>query len=62
MGLIVSSIDLSNYYSKTEIDDIDNGLSTIILNTYIKPKSIHCYLTLVHNLFQPYHLLILNWN
>ena len=62
MDLIVSNIDLSNYYTKTEIDDIDNELSTLILNTYTKPGSIHCYLFQVHKLFQPYHLLILNWD
>ena len=30
------NIDLSNYYTKTEVGDIDNGLSTLILNTYTK--------------------------
>ena len=27
-------IDLSSYYTKSEVDDIDNGLSTLTLNTY----------------------------
>ena len=27
------NIDLSNYYTKIEIGDIDNGLSTLVLNT-----------------------------
>ena len=38
MDLIVSNIDLSNYYTKTEIDDIDNELSTLTLNTYTKTE------------------------
>ena len=33
---LFSNIDLSNYYTKAEIDDIDNELSTLILNTYTK--------------------------
>ena len=32
------NIDLSNYYTKTEVDDIDNELSTLILNTYTKTE------------------------
>ena len=35
---LFSNIDLSNYYSKTEADDIGNGLSTLILNTYTKTE------------------------
>ena len=35
---LCSNIDLSNYYSKTEVDDIDNDLSTFILNTYTKTE------------------------
>ena len=38
MDLIVSNIDISNYYTKTEIGNLDNGLSTLILNTYIKTE------------------------
>ena len=38
MGLLVSNIDFSNYCTKTETDDIDNGLSTFILNTYTKTE------------------------
>ena len=34
-----SQIDLSNYYTKTEIDDLGNGLSTLILNTNNKRKT-----------------------
>ena len=30
------NIDLSNYYTKTEIDDLDNELSSLVLNTYNK--------------------------
>ena len=33
-----SNIDLSNYYSKTEVDDIDNKLFTLVLNTYTKTE------------------------
>ena len=36
MDLIVPNIDLINYYTKTEVDDIDNELSTLILNTCTK--------------------------
>ena len=32
------NIDLSNYYSKTEVNDTDNELSTLILNTYTKTE------------------------
>ena len=32
------NIDLGNYYTKSEGDDIDNGLPTLILNTYTKPE------------------------
>ena len=35
---LFSNIDLSNYYTKTEVDDIDNELSTLILNTCIKTE------------------------
>ena len=33
-----SNIDLISYYSKSEVDDIDNELSTIIFNTYTKTE------------------------
>ena len=32
------NIDLSNYYTKPEVDDTDNELSTLILNTYTKTE------------------------
>ena len=32
------NIDLSSYYSKTEVDDIDNELYTLTLNTYTKTE------------------------
>ena len=35
---LFSSIDLSIYYTKPEADDIDNELSTLILNTYTKTE------------------------
>ena len=35
---LFSNLDLSNYDSKTEVDDIDNGLSTLISNTYTKTE------------------------
>ena len=35
---LISNIDLSNYYAKSEVDDIDNELSTLILNTYTKAE------------------------
>ena len=41
---LFSNIHSSSYYIKFETDDIDNELSTLILNTYTKPKSIHFYM------------------
>ena len=38
MGLTVSNIELSNHYTETEMGAIDNGLSTLILNTYTKTE------------------------
>ena len=35
---LFSNIDLSNYYTKSDIGDTDNELSTLILNTYTKTK------------------------
>ena len=35
---LFSNIDLSSYFTKSEIDDIDNELSTLILNTYTKTE------------------------
>ena len=35
---LFSNIYLSNYYSKIEVDDTDNELFTLILNTYTKTK------------------------
>ena len=32
------NIDLSSYCSKNEVDDIDNELTTLILNTYTKTE------------------------
>ena len=46
-----SNIDLSNYYTKSEVDDIDNELSTIVLNTYTKTKNdsqLKDYTTITH--------------
>ena len=37
-GSVFPNIDLSNYYSKIEVDDTDNELSTLILNTYTKTE------------------------
>ena len=34
IGTWFPNIDLSNYYIKTEIDDLDNGLPTLVLHTY----------------------------
>ena len=31
---LFSNIDLSNYYTKSDVDDIDNELSSLTLNTY----------------------------
>ena len=36
--LIFSNIDLSNYYTESETNDIDNGLPTLILNIYTKTE------------------------
>ena len=38
MDFIVSYIDSNNYYTKTEIHDLGNELSTLILNTYTKTE------------------------
>ena len=35
---LFSNLDLSNYYTKSEVDDIDNELFTLILNTYTKTE------------------------
>ena len=35
---LFSNIDLSNHYSKVELDDTDNELSALKLNTYTKTK------------------------
>ena len=35
---LFSNIDLINYYIRNEVDDIDNELSTLILNTYTKTE------------------------
>ena len=37
-GSLFSNIDLSSYYTKIEIGDIDNELSALILNTYTKAE------------------------
>ena len=46
---LFSNIDLSNYYNKIEIDDLDNELSTLILNTYDKSE-IDTFLTNYYNI------------
>ena len=38
IGPLFSNIDLNNYYTKAEIDDIHKGLSTLILNTCTKTE------------------------
>ena len=38
IGTLFSYLDLSNYCTKSEVDDIDNGLSTLVLNTYTKTE------------------------
>ena len=46
-----SNIALRSYYSKIEVDDIDNGLSTLILNTYTKTEvdtQLTDYTTITH--------------
>ena len=35
---LIPNINLSNYYTKSEVDDIDNELSTLILDTYTKTE------------------------
>ena len=44
-----SNIDLRNYYTKTETDDLDNELPTLALNTYNKSE-IDISLTGYHNI------------
>ena len=38
-GTIFSNIDVTNYCTKSEVDGIDNELSTLILNTYTKTEA-----------------------
>ena len=45
---LFENICLINYYSKTEIDDTDNELSTLILNFYIQAE-IDTFLTDYYN-------------
>ena len=33
---LIADVSVSNFYNKVEIDDIDNGLPTFILNTCSK--------------------------
>ena len=35
---VFPNTDLINYYTKTEIDDLDNELSTLTFNTYNKSE------------------------
>ena len=35
---LFSNIDLSSYYIQSEVDDIDNGLSTLVLEIYTKTE------------------------
>ena len=46
---LLSNIDLINYYTKTEIDDLDNELSALIFNTYNK-REIDTFLTYYYNI------------
>ena len=39
-GSLFSNIDLSNYYTKSEVDDIDNGLFVLISNIYTKTEIV----------------------
>ena len=39
-GSLFPNIDLSNYYSKIEVDDTDNELLTLISNTYTKTEIV----------------------
>ena len=40
---LFSNIDLSSYYIKTETGDLDNELSTLILNTYNKTRNKYVF-------------------
>ena len=48
-GSLFPNTDLGNYCSKFEVDDIDNGLSTIVLHTYTKTET-DTQLTVTHQL------------
>ena len=39
IGSLFSNVDLCSYYTKSEVDDIDNELFTLILNTYTKTEN-----------------------
>ena len=41
---LFSDTDLSNYYTKAEIDDLGNELSTLLLNTYTRNRSIYTFI------------------
>ena len=49
---LIATISISNYYNKTEIDDIDNELSISILNTYNK-NAINTFFTDYYNIEYP---------
>ena len=38
IDILCSNIELSNYYTKSDVDDIDNDLSTLLLNSYTKTE------------------------
>ena len=38
IGTLFPNIDLSNYYTKSDVDDIDNELSTLMFNDYTKTE------------------------
>ena len=48
-GPLFPNIDVSNYYSNLEVDDIGDGLSTLLLNTYTKTE-IDTQLTVTHQI------------
>ena len=54
---LFSNIDLRNYNTKTEIDDLDNKLQTLSLSTYNKNEIATCFEQISISL----NTLTLNW-
>ena len=62
-AIVYNTNSSNDHYTITEVDDIDNELSTLILDTYTKAEvDTMVFLRLIHKSFQTYHLLIMSLN